>query len=197
MDLISWKHSFKRLNEEYETARKKRQALDSLLDNGKISQSTHGLFAMEIAEAITDIERQQKTLLQKMNAKMIELEEQVKSLEILLANFEIQHVVGEVDDEVYQREINVLSMGLETSRQELAVMKEAVEQLTNGNVVAESDVEPQMVESGPVNEKVDETVVEIKVAERDSAEAEQEALEEAKESQSLETTAEMEEQPKA
>ena len=148
--LISWKHSFRRLGEEYEVARKKKQALDTLLDTGRISQSTHDLFSVEIAESMTDIERQQKTMTDKMNAKIVELEEQVKTLEILLANFEIQHVTGEVDDEVYQREIAVLSVGLETSRNELDAMKDATDQLSRGNFFeSELKVEDKVIEEIP------------------------------------------------
>jgi hypothetical protein len=129
------------LGEEYEVARKKKRALDTLLETGRISQSTHDLFSIEIAESMTDIERQQKAMTDKMNAKIVELEEQVKTLEILLANFEIQHVTGEVDDEVYQREISVLSMGLETSKDELDAMKNATEQLSRGNFLEEPQSE--------------------------------------------------------
>lgn len=191
--MISWKHSFKRLNEEYETARKKRQALDNLLDNGKISQSTHDMFAMEIAEAITDVERQQKALLQKMNAKVVELEEQVKSLEILLANSEIQHAVGEGDDETHKHEVDVLSVGLKASRQELAAMKEAMEQLASGDVFEETEA----IKSEPVKEKSDEEVLKVEVSETKSAKSEPEPLEGAEESQPSEAAIEGERQPNA
>ena len=53
--LISWKHSFKKLNEEYELAGKKKQALDNLLSAGKISESTHNLFDKGIEDALGDI----------------------------------------------------------------------------------------------------------------------------------------------
>jgi histone deacetylase complex regulatory component SIN3 len=174
------------LKEEYETAKKKKQALDNLLDSGRISQSTHDLFDMEIAEAITDTERQQKALLQKMNAKMMELEEQIKTLEILLANFEIQHVTGEIDEGVYQREINVLSMGLETSKQELETIKEATEQLASGIATVEQETQPQLAENVVVEEKPEKAVVEfVDVAKTDSSET--------KESQSAEMAVEGEE----
>jgi hypothetical protein len=187
------------LNEEYETAKKKRKALDSLLDSGRISQSTHDLFNMEIAEAITEIERQQKALLQKMNAKMVELEEQIKTLEILLANFEIQHVVGEVDEEVYQREINVLSIGLETSRQELANVREAVEQLSSGNVLTEQETEPQVVENVLPQEKGKQktTVEYVEVSETGTSEDQQKELENDVELESPETSVKGEEKQKA
>jgi len=52
-------------------------------------------------------------------------------LEILLANFEIQHVMGEINEEKYQREVDLLSAGLENARQELAAIQEAVNQLSS------------------------------------------------------------------
>lgn len=181
------------MSEEYETAKKKRQALDGLLDKGKISQSTHDLFAMEIAETITDVERQQKALLQKMNTKIIELKEQIKTLEILLANFEIQHVTGEVDNEVYERQINVLSMGLETSKQELETIKEASEQLATGNVVTEVEIEQE-----PTEEKHEKPAMEYaEVVETSPSATEQATSETSEEPQPIEIATESEEKQEA
>jgi hypothetical protein len=141
--LISWKHSFRRLNEEYEVARKKKQALDNLLTKGRISQSTHDMFNKEIDGAIADIEKQQKALLEKMAAKVVELEGQVMTLEVLLANFEIRHVTGEIDDEVYQRESDIFFIGLETAKQELDEVKEAADQLASGELPFDREVGQQ------------------------------------------------------
>ena len=183
------------MNEEYETAKKKRQALDSLLDAGRISQSTHDVFSMEISEAVTEIERQQRALVQKMRSKMVELEEQVKTLEILLANFEIQHVTGEVDDKVYQREINVLSMGLEVSKQELATIKDAVDQLSSGNLIVEEIATQPPAQSEETPKEETKTVVEyVEVSQTE----EPKIVEELSEGQQpLEQTVESEEKPAA
>ena len=35
---------------------------------------------------------------------------------MLLANYEIQHVVGEIDEEIYRREISLLSNTLEATK---------------------------------------------------------------------------------
>ena len=129
LKLISWKHSFKRLNEEYEIAKKKKQALDNLFESGRISQATRDSFDNDINAVIMEIEKQQKDLIVKMQGKAEELESQIKTLETLLANYEIQHVVGEIDEEVYQREANLLSTGLESARRELNTIKEATNQL--------------------------------------------------------------------
>lgn len=213
--MISWKHSFKKLNEENEMAKKKKQALDNLLNTGRISQSTYDLFNNEIDEAIAEIERQQKALLEKMNSKMEELEAQIKTLERLLANFEIQHVTGEVDDEVYQSEMGILSMGIETAKQELDTVREAVNLLSSGTqissteVVVEQKMELQSAEtevSEPkvevVEEKLSESPVEpVEVKEVDSFQAQQENKQEtsqsAEESQSTEKVAEGKEKQEA
>lgn len=195
--MISWKHSLETMNEEYETAEKKKQALDKLLSTGRISQSTYDMFSVEIAEAITEIERRQKALLQRMNAKILELGEQVKTLEILLADFEIQHVIGEIDEETYQREVNVLSTGLETSRLELNSAKEAADQLASGNVFTKQDNEPQSAEVGMVREKLQKPTVEFERNEADSTRTPKAEVQGTETSRSAEQPAEAKEKQKA
>ena len=138
--MISWKHSFESLNEEYEMTKKKKQALDNLLSADKISQSTYDSFNEKIDEAIAEIETQQKALLEKMDCKVEELEQHVKTLEMLLAKFEIKHVTGEIEEEVYQREISLLSTGLDVTRQELGTVREAVNQLSSSLPVPTTDI---------------------------------------------------------
>ena len=130
LKLISWKYTFKRLNEEYEIAKKKKKALDNLFETGKISQATRDSFNGDIGATIVEIEKQQKELVERMQVKTEELDNQIKTLETLLANYEIQHVVGEIDEEIYQREMNLLTTGLETTRNELNVIKQAANQLS-------------------------------------------------------------------
>jgi hypothetical protein len=139
--MISWKHSFTRLQEESEIIAKKKQALDDLLSLGKISQSTYDVFNMEIDQALAEIEAQQKALLGKMNMKMLQLADQIKMLEMLVANFEIQHVTGEVEDEDYLRETGLLSIGLEKARSELDAITGTANQLSSGDVSTHEEPE--------------------------------------------------------
>jgi len=207
LKLISWKHSFKRLNEEYEMVKKKKQALDNLLNSERISQSTHELISKEIDEALAGIVKQQEALLEKMSSKMMELEGQIKTLEMLLANSEIRHVTGEVNEEVYQREISLLSMGLETTRQELDSIKEAVNQLSTSmkipatDIVAQQEVEStQNVEVSKAEAKTKEEPA-VETSEMNSSqtpqEQPQETLQSPEESQSTETIAESKEKQEA
>ena len=159
---MSWKHSFSRLNEEYELVKKKKQALTSLLDAGKISQSTHNLFTREIDEAVTEIDNQRKALLGKMASKSMELEEQIRTLEILLANFEIEHVSGDVDDDTYNRETELLCTGLEVAKKELDEVQIAASQLSNDDTTPQQELEPpQILQADPeptVTEQPTETM---------------------------------------
>jgi hypothetical protein len=148
-NLISWKYSFKRLNEEYEIAKKKKHALDSLYENGRISQATRDSFTNDITAAIAEIEKQQQTLLEKMQSKTHEFEEQIKTLESILANYEIQHVIGEIDEDVYQREINLLSTGLESAKHELDTIREAISQLCPPIAEAPTAPEAPIVPEAP------------------------------------------------
>jgi hypothetical protein len=177
-DLISWKHSFKRLNEEYEIAKKKKQALDSLFEKGRISQSTHESFSSEIAQGMAEIERQQKDLLEKMKTKMNELENHVKTLEMLFANYEIQHVAGEVDEEVYQHEINILTVGLETAKHELETVKDAINQLSMPEQAPLAGVQPEAELQTQPTETVETSQTEVKVAEETVPQEEIPAVEE-------------------
>ena len=121
-------------------ANKKKQALDNLFETGRISQTTHDAFNNDIHAVIMEIEKQQDTLLAKMQNTTQELDGQVKILESLLTNYEIQHAVGEIEEDIYQSEIHLLSNGLETAKRELSKIKDAVSQLA-------PPVEPPTVET--------------------------------------------------
>lgn len=145
--LISWKNSINRLNEEHKTAEKKKQALDNLLNNGRISESTHTLFNREIDELLTEVEKQRKDLLDKMTSKMMKLDDQIRVLEMLLADFEIRHVSDEIDEETYRRETDLLCTGLDTARQELEAVREAADQISSNNEREQQDLEASPTEN--------------------------------------------------
>jgi hypothetical protein len=112
-----------------------------------------------------------------------------------------------VDEEVYQSEMGILSMGIETAKHELDVVREAVNQLSSGmqvstpEVIVQQKIEPQPEEtevSEPkvevVEEKLPEPPVErVEVKETRSFQAQQETSQSTKESQPTETVAEGEE----
>ena len=151
--MISWKNSFKRLNEEYDLAKKKKQAVDNLYITGKISQLTRDTFSKDISAAIAEIERQQKDLVEKMQIKTDELSSQIKLLETLLANYEIQYVIGEIGDDTYQRDILLFTIGIDTAKAELETITQATIQLCGPVPTIQSPITPTL----PVVEPAIET----------------------------------------
>ncbi len=154
--LISWKYSLEQINGELNLATKKKNALDKLFNEGKVSQPTYDSFSNEVAEAIVEIEAKQKILVEKMTTKISELEQQMKTLEFLLVNSEIRHVSGEIEEGTYNRENEVLSLGLETIRQELDEIKEAVSNLNEQEITLQQPSADQVEEGEQVEPETQE-----------------------------------------
>jgi hypothetical protein len=124
--LISWKYSFEKISKDLELARKKKQALDDLFNSGKISASTYESLDKELTSTISEIEARQKDLAEKMASNIADLEKQISTLELFLANSEIQYVAGEIDEDSHANEIGAYTLGLEAVKQQLSVVKEVV-----------------------------------------------------------------------
>ena len=100
-----------------------------MFNAGKISQSTFDYLNKDLAEAITEIESEQKKLADRITSRANDLERQLKSLEIFLANLEIHYAAGEIVEEAYKHQGNAIALGLEATKQELNNIKGALLQL--------------------------------------------------------------------
>jgi len=152
--LISWKYSFEKISKDLELAKKKKQALDDLLNSGKISASTYESLEKEITNAIQEIEARQKDLAEKMTSKITELEKEINTLELFLANSEIQYVAGEIDEDTHANEIGAFTLGLDALKQQLGVIKEAVVERTPELVAPTPPPTPSEVEEAKLTEEV-------------------------------------------
>ncbi len=128
-ELISWKDSFEKISKDLEQARKKKQALDDLFNSEKISALTYQSLDNELTKTISEIEARQEDLADKMASKISDLEKQVGTLEMFLANSEIQYAAGETDEESHASEIGAFSLGLDVVKQELNTLKNVVTKL--------------------------------------------------------------------
>lgn len=108
---------------------RKKQALENLHSAGRISQFAYECLNKELSDEIEQVEVRRKALAEKMTSKLNELEEQRMALEMFLANTEMAHVAGEIDDEIHAKESSALDLGLEATKQELNWIKEVVVQL--------------------------------------------------------------------
>jgi hypothetical protein len=185
--LISWKYSFEEISKDLELTKKKKLALDGLLEEGKISQSTYESLNKELTDTIVEIEARRTALAGKITSKISELEQQTTVLEMFLANSEIGYAAGEIDEDLHQRETNAFALGLEATKQELNTIKESLGDLTpeepvtmppsppvevteeaeieelvevQPEIVAEEAVEPEVVaEEPPEPETISEELV--------------------------------------
>jgi len=127
--MVLWKDAFEKINLELEVTKKKKQALDDLLNAGRISQSTYDALCKDLDDDLVDIEVRRKALTEKMASKLGELEQQMHTLEFFLANTEMAYVAGETSSELYAQESSALDMGLEATKQELNWIKDVIIQL--------------------------------------------------------------------
>lgn len=149
-----WKESFEKINNELELIKQKRNALENLLNSGRISQTTYEYYSKELAELEEEIENRRKALVDKMNAKISHLENQLQVLEMLFTEIEISHAVGKMDEETYNRQRDALSTGLEFARQELNALKDTLSSVEPFKAEAEALAEQQIL----TEEAVEETV---------------------------------------
>ena len=159
--MISWEYSFEKISKDLELAKKKKQALDDLFGTGKISQLTYDSFNKGLTDTIAEIETHRKALAEKMTSKIAELEQQVNTLEMFLANAEILYAAGEIDDELHTRESNAFTQGLEATKQELEVIKEVVANLMPEKMELALPPAPGEIVEAPSAEEVLEEVPEI------------------------------------
>jgi len=125
--LSLWRYSFELINKELEITKKKREALDNLFAEKKISQSTYDYLKSELVKAISELENNLRKLRDRMATRAQELESQLSSLELLLASLEIHHAAGDVSDETYEKENKAILLGLEATRRELNDIRSSLE----------------------------------------------------------------------
>lgn len=163
-NLISWKYSFEKISKDLELARKKKQALDDLFSSGKISASTYESLDKELTDVISEIEARQKGLADKITSKIADLEKQIVTLEMFLANSEIQYAAEEIDEELHANESTAFSLGLDAMKKQLATVKEVVASLMPEAVAPTPPSTPSETEEAPLTtEEIVEETTEIPV----------------------------------
>lgn len=117
--LSSWRESFEIVSQELALAKKKKQALDQLLANKRMSQPTYYHLEKALTASISDLETHQRSLAHKMDSRIDELEEQIPLLEWVLADLEIRRVGEEVGEEICAKRKERVMQGLDATKTEL------------------------------------------------------------------------------
>jgi molecular chaperone GrpE (heat shock protein) len=145
-----WKYSFELITRELDLTNKKEQALEELFASSKISKSTYDYLEAELKEAIADMETHLQSLKNKMNARAQELEKQIYTLELFLADLEIHHAAEEISDEAYENENKAILLGLETTKHELSEIKNSLTVTVEKKV--EQPPEPEIMQAEETKE---------------------------------------------
>ena len=152
--MISWKFALERIDKELELSSKKKQALDKLFSTGKISHPTYEHISKDLTEAIAEVEARRKALAEKVTSKIDEFEQQIRTLELLLASSEIRYAAGEMDETLYTHENSVLNFGLQATKQELTEIQGAIAKIISGEVPSTPLPISSEVERAPSTEEV-------------------------------------------
>jgi len=107
---------------ELDIARKKKQALDELSASKKISKLNYEDWDKKLKKELTDLEAEVKSLNEKITAKNRELEEQKILLESFFIVFELGHAVGDIDNEIYEKQNKSILSSLDAIKQELKIL---------------------------------------------------------------------------
>jgi len=131
--------SFEIVSQELDLTKRKKQALDDLLASTRISQPTYEHLEKGLTETILDLEAQQRSLGDKMTGWADELGEQIQLLELLLANLEIHHATGEIDDDAYDKQNRAILLGIEATKQDLVDIRNILSKTVSETVETPSE----------------------------------------------------------
>ncbi|MFQ6094874.1 MAG: CdvA-like protein, partial [Candidatus Bathyarchaeia archaeon] len=122
---------------ELERARRKKQALESLLERGKISQTVYDRLIGEVKEEIAMIEKKTELQAHEAAKRVDELRNVIQILERHLINLEINFSAGEIDEEQFKREKEIYASGIKS----LGMEMESLERTLKG--FPREEVEPE------------------------------------------------------
>lgn len=161
-NLIS--RSLEIVNKELQLTNRKKKALDDLLAAERISQPTYEHLEKGLMETLVGLEVQQRSLADKMAGWADELEEQIRLLELVLADLEIRHVAREMDDEAYEKQNKAIILGLEATKQELGDIHGILSKIVSEVVqTSTAPAAPEVIEEP--DEKAEETMEDMSTLE--------------------------------
>jgi len=118
------------VTQELDLTRRKKQALDDLLEKRRVSQLTYEHLGKTLTARLLELEVHQRSLADKMNGRADELDEQIGLFELALAYLEIRHVGGEIGEEVYNRNKQTVVLGLDATKSELGLIKNSLTKIS-------------------------------------------------------------------
>ncbi|MGB9717189.1 MAG: CdvA-like protein [Thermoproteota archaeon] len=141
--MFSWESDFEEAVKTVNIYRKKLQTLKTMKETGKISDKTADFLQKEFENYVRSIEAKKQTVMEKLENRMKEVQQQIDVIEKLIANNEIRYSAQEIADERYNKIATALNYAMEESKNEYESLKEAMAILEKlPDLMKESESEP-------------------------------------------------------
>jgi hypothetical protein len=110
---------------------RKDQALKDLVEKNKISLEVYEELHNSFEGALTQLKNDAQTLMEQIDREIGRCNEEVKTLNYALVNLEIEHEIGKIDDESYQRAFNIIQENLKRVNVEKGDLEATKNKLSN------------------------------------------------------------------
>jgi chromosome segregation ATPase len=124
--MFSWESDFEDAVKTISVYSRKLQALRSLMESRGISGRTAGFLQKELENYVKAIEARRQTLMERLETRLREVQQQVEVFEKLVAENEIKHSAREIAEDKYTKIAAALNNALEESRNEYESLREAI-----------------------------------------------------------------------
>jgi uncharacterized protein (UPF0147 family) len=124
--MFSWESDFEEAVKIISVYSKKLQALRNLRESGKISGRTVDFLQKELENYVKAIEVRRQIVMERLETRLREVQQQVEIFEKLVADNEIKYSVREIAEDKYTKIATALNNALEESRNEYESLREAI-----------------------------------------------------------------------
>ncbi len=124
--MFSWESDFEEAVKTINIYSKKLQTLKTLRESGKISDRTAEFLQREFDNYVKAIEARKQTVLERLETRLREVQQQIDIIEKLLANNEVRFSAQEITEDRYTKIATALNYALEESRNEYESLREAI-----------------------------------------------------------------------
>jgi len=140
---------------------RKDQALKELLENNKVPQELYEGLHNSFEGALNQLKAEAQAVMEKIDERIAECNEQIKELNSALINLEIERHIGKIDDVLYNNAMEIVQQNLKwinSEKKELESLKNKLSNILLGENLTEQQPEEQKAEE---KEKIEEKEEEV------------------------------------
>lgn len=153
------------LNDRIPLIWRKNQALKDLVEKDKISPEVYDDLHQSFDGALNQLKSEAQTLMEDIEGETSRCTQEIKNLNYALVNLEIEHEIGKIDDQSYQRAFTTIQECLKKANNEKSDLEEMRNKLSNIIMGETQEAEKQVEEAEQTGEVREESVEETEVEE--------------------------------